>query len=87
MLNYRDRFITRSVGVAKVRQGFSIPPYGKLGGRTSISYIPHTYGPHSSSAFNNIVSVSANSYAALSTKNRMKIASFSISASIELRKD
>ena len=37
MLKYCDRFITRSVGVAKVRQGFSIPPYGKLGGSTRMS--------------------------------------------------
>ena len=78
MLKYRDRFITRSVGVAKVRQGFSIPPYGKLGGRTSISYIPHTYGPHNSSALSNIVSVSANSYAALSTENRIDFASLQL---------
>lgn len=29
---------TSKVGVAKVRQGFSMPPYGKDGGRTRMSY-------------------------------------------------
>jgi len=31
---------TKSVGVTNVRQGFSIPPYGKEGGRISKSYVP-----------------------------------------------
>jgi hypothetical protein len=28
-------------GLAKVSNGFSIPPYGKLGGRITILYTPH----------------------------------------------
>lgn len=34
--------LTRRVGVTKVRQGFSMPPYGKDGGRQSTSYRPHS---------------------------------------------
>lgn len=51
------RCLTSSVGVAKVRQGFSMPPYGKEGGRTRMSYWPHTYGPARPSAVFNMVSV------------------------------
>ncbi len=63
---FRDMFLqhmsqlsshTSNVGVTKVRQGFSMPPYGKEGGRTSRSYTPHTYGPSNSSAVANICSV------------------------------
>ena len=61
--------ITSSVGVANVRHGFSIPPYGKDGGSTRMSYTPHTYGPHSSSAFCSMCSVSENSEAAESTSS------------------
>ena len=32
-----DRSPVMTVGVAKVRRGFSMPPYGKLGGSTSRS--------------------------------------------------
>jgi hypothetical protein len=32
------------VGETKVSKGFSIPPKGKLGGRTKILYWPQTYG-------------------------------------------
>ena len=35
----------RTVGVAKVMRGFSIPPNGKLGGRTMVSQRPQAYGP------------------------------------------
>ena len=41
---------TNNVGVTKVRQGFSIPPYGNDGGRISRSYVPQTYGNVISSA-------------------------------------
>ena len=33
----RDLSPANNVGVAKVRQGFSMPPYGKDGGRQSTS--------------------------------------------------
>jgi hypothetical protein len=32
------------LGVANVKTGFSIPPYGKLGGRMSTLYSPQAYG-------------------------------------------
>lgn len=48
---------TSRVGVTKVRQGFSMPPYGKDGGKTNKSYCPHTYGPPRSSAILSIDSV------------------------------
>ncbi len=54
---HRSNKLTRRVGVTNVRQGFSIPPYGKEGGSTSKSYTPHTYGPSRSSAAFNICSV------------------------------
>lgn len=50
-----------------VRQGFSMPPYGKLGGIISKSYVFHTYGPQISSAIDNICDVSENSAAQAST--------------------
>jgi hypothetical protein len=34
-----DRSPASSVGVAKVRHGFSMPPYGKLGGMQRMSYL------------------------------------------------
>lgn len=55
------------VGVTKVKQGFSIPPNGKLGGITITSYCFQTYGtPQISSATLKILSVSENSIAASS---------------------
>ena len=54
------------VGVANVKRGFSIPPKGKLGGKTITSYLPHAYGPYNSSAAEIILGISANSYAAFS---------------------
>src|SRR5688572_12280408 len=35
----------KMVGVANVSSGFSIPPNGKLGGKTSKSYLPQRYLP------------------------------------------
>src|SRR5690348_14228276 len=55
-----------TVGVRKVSRGFSMPPYGKLGGSTSRSYRPHRYGPYNSSAVLIIFGVSLNSCAAAS---------------------
>ena len=52
-----ENLFTSKVGVTNVRQGFSMPPYGKEGGNTRRSYTPHTYGPTRSSAVFNIVSV------------------------------
>lgn len=59
--------LTSNVGVTKVRQGFSIPPNGKLGGITNKSYCFQTYGPHISSAASIKRWVSENSSAASST--------------------
>src|SRR5215204_5768330 len=56
-----------TVGVANVTLGFSIPPNGKDGGRTSKSYWPHRYGPYSRSVASIIFPVSLNSRAAAST--------------------
>jgi len=39
----RDLSPAMRVGVTKVRQGFSIPPDGKLGGRIRMSNTPQTY--------------------------------------------
>lgn len=58
---------TNKVGVMKVKHGFSIPPYGKLGGITSKSYVFHTYGPQICSAISSICDVSENSSAHSST--------------------
>src|SRR6185295_9627719 len=55
-----------TVGVRNVSRGFSIPPYGKLGGSTSRSYRPHRYGPYNSSAVLIMFGVSLNSRAAAS---------------------
>jgi hypothetical protein len=49
--------LTKTVGVTKVTQGFSIPPKGKEGGKTSKSYIPHTYSPQMLSAADSMSSV------------------------------
>jgi hypothetical protein len=38
------RTLDIKLGVAKVKTGFSIPPYGKLGGKMSTLYSPQTYG-------------------------------------------
>jgi hypothetical protein len=37
----RLRSPARTVGVANVMRGFSMPPKGKLGGRTIVSHRPH----------------------------------------------
>ena len=63
----RERSPARIVGVAKVSRGFSMPPNGKLGGRTITSYRSQRYGPYSDSAALIIFSVSSSSHAALST--------------------
>src|SRR5690606_33339338 len=56
-------------GVKKVKFGFSIPPYGKLGGNTKTSYRPQPYGPKSFSEASIIFSSSPNSHAALSNSD------------------
>jgi len=57
-----------SVGVTKVRHGFSMPPYGKLGGRHSRSYRAHAYGwPVAASAATRNSSTWENSNATAST--------------------
>ena len=48
----------------KVSLGFSIPPIGKPGGKTNISYLPHRYGPYNFSACETILPTSENSFAA-----------------------
>lgn len=53
--------------MTKVRQGFSMPPYGKEGGKQSTSYRPHSYGPTKLSAVCKNSSVCEKSKAALST--------------------
>ena len=63
-----ERSPASSVGVTKVRHGFSIPPYGNDGGRQRMSYRPHTYGwPVIASAAAMNFSVSANSCSAAAT--------------------
>src|SRR5688500_10414298 len=62
-----DRSPARIVGVANVSIGFSIPPKGKEGGSTRMSYRFHRYGPYSFSAAVIIASTSENSLAACST--------------------
>lgn len=57
----------RRVGVTKVKQGFSMPPYGKEGGMQSTSYRVHAYGQVSASAACRNSSVSEKSAAAAST--------------------
>ena len=59
-----ERSPAMSVGVRNVSRGFSIPPYGKEGGRTSMSKRSQSYGPKSASARPIIPSISANSWAA-----------------------
>src|SRR5690606_39172869 len=54
------------VGVANVKHGFSIPPNGKLGGKTNKSKRPQSYGPYNFSAVSSILCVSTNSYLAAS---------------------
>src|SRR5688500_14747033 len=62
-----ERSPARMVGVANVSIGFSIPPKGKEGGSTRMSYRPHRYGPYSLPAASTIASTSENSVAAFST--------------------
>jgi len=50
-----ERSPARSEGVTKVSPGFSMPPYGKLGGITRMSNRSHSYGPNSSSAARSIL--------------------------------
>lgn len=59
--------LTNKVGVIIVKHGFSMPPYGKLGGITNKSYTFQRYGPQISSAWANICDVSENSSAHSST--------------------
>ena len=44
----RDLSPAIMVAVANVNLGFSMPPNGKLGGKTMTSYLPQAYGPYSS---------------------------------------
>ena len=53
-----------TVGVMKDSRGFSMPPSGKLGGITKMSYRDQRYGPNIFSLAWIIDSVSANSLAA-----------------------
>jgi hypothetical protein len=39
-----ERSPVSKLGVRNVMHGFSMPPYGKEGGSTSMSYCPHMYG-------------------------------------------
>src|SRR5688572_30382210 len=63
----RERSPASIVGVANVNRGFSIPPKGKLGGKTITSYLSQRYLPYNSSAPAIIFSRSAISHAAVST--------------------